>query len=83
MHHCSLHSIGRGVTHGGLEILFFDMHDMYRPSQNILKVREFKKCLTVRDFLQYLLSVKNKSRLVQFVPLKEMLNGMIFCGFVR
>jgi hypothetical protein len=60
MHHCSLHSIGCGVTPGGLEILFFDMHDMYRPSQNILKVREFKKCLTVRDFLQYLLSVKNK-----------------------
>jgi hypothetical protein len=48
----SLHNIGCGVTNSGLEILVFDMHDMHRPSPNILKVTEFLKGLTIKEFLE-------------------------------
>jgi hypothetical protein len=49
----SLHNIGRGIIHSVVESLLFIMHDMHRPSQNILEVREFQKGLTVKEFLEY------------------------------
>jgi hypothetical protein len=52
-----------------LESLFVDMHDMHKPSQNILKVTKFQNILkvtkfqrglTVKEFLKFLLSLKTK-----------------------
>jgi hypothetical protein len=55
-----LHSNGCGVIHSAIESLLVDMCDMHKPSQNILKVTEFQKGLTVKEFLKFLLSLKMK-----------------------
>jgi hypothetical protein len=67
----SVHKLGWGVVHNGLESLLFDMGDMHIPSPNILKVMEFQKWLTIKENLEFLLSLETWDRLALFVPLKN------------